>query len=93
MHIFADCGQSTFSNESGNITSPNYPLSYENNQFCNYFVVAQPLSTINFSFNALSLEQQTICSFDWIEAGSSSPTRIIYILYLRSFCKLTNRSM
>jgi len=76
---FAACGQSTYNDPTGTITSQNYPNYYQNYQTCNYYINAPSLSTINFTFNGLGLEQTSTCYYDWIEVGSTLSTQIFYV--------------
>lgn len=76
MEFFADSGpdelgdnecSDTLTGEEGNVTSPGYPLEYPNNRSCWYLINAEPGRVIVMHFEAIALEFNEACAFDYVE--------------------------
>lgn len=57
---------------SGEITSPNYPGSYQSNRDCTWKIVVPPGSHIQLTFNEIDIEYHENCSLDYVEVFSGT---------------------
>ncbi len=77
MSILAYCGGLVVATE-GFITSPGYPLKYENNLNCNWIVQVPEGHYIRYSFLDLSIMltrfSQNNCSDDYVEIRDTNAT-------------------
>jgi len=56
--VVIDCGETSYYGPSGVISSPNYPDSYSNNIFCDYYISASSSSSSTaIIFKAFDTEQ------------------------------------
>jgi len=51
----------------GEITSPNYPSNYDNDQECMYLIEGAPGSTIELTFVDFDIEIENLCRYDAVE--------------------------
>jgi len=51
----------------GEITSPNYPSNYDNDQECMYLIEGAPGSTIELTFVDFDIEIEDLCRYDAVE--------------------------
>jgi len=65
---FAGCGRIVQVLNNGTVTSPNHPLSYDNNQDCTWILSSNPGSKIKLNFIEFDLQppNQTQC-FDFLQ--------------------------
>ncbi|XP_015795561.2 cubilin-like, partial [Tetranychus urticae] len=55
-----------FTDDSGTISSPNYPLLYPNSKNCTYHIRVPPGKIIQLSFTFFDLENSPDCIFDYV---------------------------
>ncbi|KRZ32162.1 Cubilin [Trichinella pseudospiralis] len=68
MEYWLGCGSVFSLSDSGQIlTSPNYPEFYENNQRCNWLVVAKTGRAIRLQIDILQLEDSANCTKDYLQ--------------------------
>ena len=67
VRITASC-PGTYDTNKHEITSPNYPNRYSNNQNCNWLLEAPASQRIQLVVNVLALEKNSECSYDWLQA-------------------------
>ena len=60
------CG-GTFIGESGQISSPGWPLSYPDNQNCLYVITVPEVNTVLLNITDFHLEDDEDCDFDYLE--------------------------
>ena len=77
---------------NGTITSPNYPLAYNNSLDCEWYVIGPAGHNLNFTFTDIQLEPSEDCSFgDYVEirdlnsTGISHLTVVLFSLYFSVF--------
>lgn len=65
--LYTVCG-STFTAETGTITSPSYPNAYEIDRACNYLIEAPIGKGIFLDFTDFDIEQHALpdCEFDYV---------------------------
>lgn len=61
------CGNTVFTDASGNITSPGYPSNYGNNQNCSFMIQAAAATNMTISFQEFSLQNCANCSCDFVQ--------------------------
>lgn len=81
LAIFSDPCVLTFTNARGYITSPYYPLKYDDNMNCTYLINVVGMSTVTLSFRVFDLE----CCCDFLNIYSDSliyPENLVFSRYL-----------
>ena len=53
---------------SGEVTSPGYPNSYQNNEYQREDIVVSEGSIIKLSFTVMDIERDTRCAYDYVQA-------------------------
>ncbi|KAJ7379470.1 Bone morphogenetic protein 1 [Desmophyllum pertusum] len=66
-----DCG-ATLTTLSGEITSPNYPGSYQPNRDCTWKIIVPPGSHLQLNFQQIDIEDAKKCTFDYVEVLSGT---------------------
>lgn len=66
-----ECG-ATLTALSGEITSPNYPGSYQSNRDCTWKIVVPAGNHLELTFTEIDIEEKTGCPFDYVEVFSGS---------------------
>ncbi len=76
------CGD-TFTEDSGIITSPNYPRNYEHNTNCVMTIVVTGNKVITLYFTDMDIEGTygAHCSYDYIEVWYSLNIRVNHVKY------------
>ncbi|XP_048481076.1 cubilin-like [Plutella xylostella] len=82
------CG-GTLTGSKGSITSPNYPLPYNENAECFYRIVTSHGSRIKLIFNDLDLEKTHGCTDDYVEIFDGRDSNA---LSLGRYCSMTLNS-
>lgn len=65
------CG-GTLTTLSGEITSPNYPGTYQSNRDCTWRIIVPQGSHIQLTFQEIDIEQDKKCTFDYVEVFSGT---------------------
>ena len=73
------------------ISSPNYPLPYDNNASCDWILTVHPDYNVTFLFTAMDLEFHQNCLYDYVEVNSrykfvsnSAHTSMISVPFVKS---------
>ncbi|XP_074647927.1 blastula protease 10-like [Tubulanus polymorphus] len=66
------CG-GILSNDSGIITTPNYPADYNNNMDCIWLIKNKPGGIIHFEFEDFEMEHEYGCAYDYVEIRHNGP--------------------
>jgi len=66
-----DCG-ATLNALTGEVTSPNYPGSYQSGRDCTWKIVVPPGSHLQLTFLEIDIEDKTKCPFDYVEVFSGT---------------------
>ncbi|XP_072175625.1 uncharacterized protein [Diadema setosum] len=78
--VVEDCTNITLGGLSGTISSPNYPISYQNYRRCWWIIRTTPGNTISFTFQDVDIEYNYYCSWDWVQlldGPEASDSRIV----------------
>ncbi|XP_055859668.1 cubilin-like isoform X2 [Biomphalaria glabrata] len=68
---YYDCN-SRIRETSGSLTSPGYPLGYENNVLCEWRIIASVNNRLYISFSDFSLEAHSTCIWDYVDIYDES---------------------
>lgn len=74
---FIECG-GIFELPEGRITSPKYPLNYDNNLYCEWIIRVEPSHTISLVFTDFDLEQSSGCTSDYLQVSTDFNKIIIF---------------
>lgn len=71
-HIsLSGCG-GAISQNSGSITSPNYPKKYKSNSDCIWVISVQPGKMIKFTVTGMNIEYDSYCRYDFLRIGDGA---------------------
>lgn len=65
----------------GTISSPGFPLSYQNHTSCTWHIIGKPDEIITISFDNIDIEEDIICdkppccNYNWLKIGPTSNSR------------------
>lgn|SRR6218665_1234560 len=62
LYIYADCYDKYFSGPAGEISSPDYPMTYGTNLDCSNYISVPPGQTVVIAFLAFDMQY----SYDWV---------------------------